>query len=177
MRKPRLEDRRTILKTIGIGVVGSTVSVGSATAGDTADTRRQDSFTWADGSLWEMLESEPHPPNRDSEGNEEAHRPLWVVAPQDTAGHSPHVVIPEGPLAGTDADHVIGLDAGTKRFYSAQWHVHAVFESPGVLASEGVSGAALTSEDAITAAESAELVSVVETPTVFTCPVRPHTHR
>lgn len=168
-------DRRTVLKTLGGGAIGSVALAGTVSAGDTGDNRRQDSFTWANDTLWEMLESDPHPPDKDSEGDEEAHRPLWLVAPQDTAGHSPHVIVPEGPLQGTPADHVIGLDPG-KKFYSAQWHVHVVFESPGILATTGAAGADLTSEAAISAAADAGLVSVVETPTVFTCPVRPHTH-
>lgn len=174
---PTRQTRRTVLKTIGVGVVGSAGYAGPVSAGDTGDDRRQDSFTWADDELWEMLESEPHPPDKDEEGDEEAHRPIWVVAPQDAAGHSPHVVIPEGPLRGTPADHVIGLDVGTEKFFSAQWHVHAVFESGGILASDGVDGADLTSKDAITAAKDNGHVSIVETPSVFTCPVRPHTHK
>lgn len=177
--KPQINaDRRSVLKTIGGGVMGSAIYAGAVTA----DNRRLPSFTWAEGELWEMLESEPHPPNKDSEGDEEAHRPLWVVAPQDNTGHthSPHVIIPEGPLAETPADHVIDLEPG-KKFYSAQWHVHAVLVqggSPqdGSLAKDGVDGAALKSDDAIKAAADAGLVNIVETPTVFTCPVRPHHH-
>lgn len=169
-------DRRKVLKTLGMGVASSAISAGTASAGDTDDERRQDSFTWANDMLFEMLESEPHPPDKDGEGNEEAHRPLWIVAPQDTSGHSPHVIVPGGRLQGTAADHVIGLDPG-KRFFSAQWHVHAVFESPGVLATSGVDGADLTSKDSIMAAKKKGLVNIVATPTVFTCPVRPHRHK
>lgn len=175
--------RRTLLKTMGAGFVGSTVFAGSASAGNTGDERRQDSFTWAQGDLYEMLEAEPHPPNRDSEGNEEAHRPLWVIASMAGTGeagseHSPHPN-PEGlPI-----DHVVPLVD-----FSAQWHVHLVVdkeemfidtdgdgeaETPN-LVREDHNGNFLTSASRI---QNATNVAFVDTDVVFTCPIRPHKHK
>lgn len=182
-------NRRSVLKGIGAGLAGSALLSGTAAAGDTGDERRQESFTWAHDVVYEMLESEPlieedgEILNPDAEGDESSHRPIWVVGAQDDP-HSPHVGPPILPFG---VDHVIGLDPG-KKFFSAQWHVHAVIPAsetfPAVPAATGVDGEPLTSKAAIERAVTEELVTVVplvnpETgePDVFTCPVRPHQHK
>lgn len=177
MEIPNESKRRTVLKTIGAGVVGGTVLTGTASAGDTGDNRRQDSFAWAQNDLYEMLESEPHPPNKDSEGDEEAHRPLWLIKATGKQ-HSPHPN-PENLFI----DHVVPLVD-----FSAQWHVHLVLdaEKPFIdhdndpdtdkvpnFVNQVDSGPLLTSANRINNAD----VHIQETDIVFTCPIRPHNHK
>lgn len=167
-------NRRTVLKSIGAIVVGSPVYVGTVTAEDTGDERRQASFTWGQNTLWEMLESEP-PDQSDTEGDEAAHRPIWLIKPTvgtgvDGSEHSPH----EAPLP-FDIDHVVPI-MGTE--FTAQWHVHFVVERgggvPDDLARTDHNGDYLTSASRI---QNATNVDIIETDEVFTCPVRPHTHK
>lgn len=185
-----------MLKTIGASVVGLTALTGSASAGDTGDERKG-TYTWGGNDLWEMLASEPptrpHPVHedeviKDSEGNEEAHEPLWVVGSMfeyDIAGseHSPHIGIRGHPILALD--HVI-----TFAEFNPQWHVHFVVDPnkpfvtitfpdgstgqfPNVM-SEDQDGQPLTSASRI---RNATNVLVLETKEVFTCPVRPHKHK
>ncbi|QIO24507.1 hypothetical protein [Haloarcula sp. JP-L23] len=172
--------RRTILKTIGAGLIGSTAFAGTATAHSGPDNqRRQDSFTWANDTLYEMLEAEPHS-NQDNEGNEPAHRPLWLIdtlagESVDGAEHSPHPAPLPVPI-----DHVVPL--GPQGVFTAQWHVHLVVDplfdpstqNPFNHLTNKVGDTFLTSADAINAAETAGDISVIPTAIVFTCPVRPH---
>lgn len=175
--------RRTVLRTMGGAIVGSTVFGGTASASDTSDERRQDSFAWARNDLYEMLEAEPHPPNRDSEGNEAAHRPLWIIKSMagtgvDGSDHSPH----PNP-SGAPIDHVVPLAD-----FSAQWHVHLVVdmeepfvdvdgdgepETPNLVRTDH-DAQYLTSANRI---QNADNVAILETEVVFTCPIRPHNHR
>lgn len=178
--------RRTVLKTLAAGVVGGTTLVGTVDAGSVGDERRQDTFAWGRGVLYEMLESEPHPPTSDDEGDEESHRPLWIIdsmAGTGVAGseHSPH----PAPVPGID--HVVPLDGPS---FTAQWHVHVVTDGPfdpndlsNVTNTDG-NGNYLTSAAAINAAAANGDITVTplvhpETgePDVFTCPIRPHNHR
>lgn len=195
-------DRRAVLKTFGAGVVGGTTLVGTTSAGETGDQRKQESFVWESNELWEMLESEPphqHPQDMskqqmvfeeisDSEGSEAAHEPIWLVGSQadsglDGADHSPHFGNPK--IYG--ADHV--MDFGR---FNPQWHVHFVVDPmkpfievdipngdteklPNVVAE--VDGKRLTSDDRIESAVNDGDVLVLETDTVFTCPTRPHQHK
>lgn len=182
-------NRRTVLTGIGAGLAGSALLSGAAAAGDTGDERRQDSFTWALDAVYEMLEAEAlikedeELVNPDAEGDESSHRPIWVVGAQDNP-HSPHVGPPILPFG---VDHVIGLEPG-KKFFSAQWHVHAVIPAgdtfPAVPAATGKDGEPLTSKAAIKRAVDEGLVQVIPLvdpatgePDVFTCPVRPHQHK
>ncbi|AFK20027.1 hypothetical protein HFX_2340 [Haloferax mediterranei ATCC 33500] len=167
-------DRRTVLKTIGAGVAGGTTLVGTATAGDTGNNRRQDTFAWGQNTLFEMLESEPHPGSKDNEGNEAAHRPLWLIKPMTDTGvdgseHSPH----PAPLP-FDIDHVVPLDGPS---FTAQWHVHFVVEEGGKppedLVRTDQNGDYLTSASRI---QNATNVDIIPTDVVFTCPIRPHKH-
>lgn len=189
MNARRPTRRRTVLKSLSAGVLGSVAFAGTAAAGDTGDERRQDSFTWAHDVVYEMLEAEAlieqdgELINPDAEGNESSHRPIWVVGAQDNS-HSPHVGPPVLPFG---VDHVIDLEPG-KQFYSAQWHVHAVLPVgetfPAEPAATGVGGEPLRSKAAIKRAVEAGMVYELplvnpETgePDVFTCPVRPHKHK
>ena len=186
----------------GAGVVGGATLVSPVSGGETGDSRNQESFTWESNELWEMLESEPphqHPQDAskqqmvfeeisDSEGSEEAHEPIWLVGSQAGSGlagadHSPHFGFPG--IWG--ADHVIDFER-----WNPQWHVHfvveplepyidvegpngGIFTLPNVVAE--VDGTPLTSDDRIEAAASNDDVLVLETDSVFTCPVRPHQHK
>lgn len=177
MNVRRKADRRTVLKTLGAGVVGSVAFAGASSAGDTGDERRQDSFTWAQGDLYEMLESEPpgvrdlEPGKIDDEGAHESHRPLWVIAATGKE-HSPHPN-PDGlPI-----DHVVPLVD-----FSAQWHVTLVIDPSTDELTNSVGDDLLLSADAITtAAENGDVVTAPlftpeGEPAVFTCPIRPHRH-
>ena len=172
--------RRTVLKTIGAGVVGSAVLAGSATAHDgPKNNRRQDTFTWANGTLFEMFDTDLNSPTDESDGNEAAHRTLWVIKSMtgtgvDGAEHSPH----PAPIPGID--HVVPLPPGPE--FTAQWHVHFVTDGPPNgqpptnFARTDRHGNYLTSADAIESAASDpdDSVVVTEFPEVFTCPIRPH---
>lgn len=168
MTLQRNANRRRVLKTIGTGVLAGTVLTGSARAGDWNDERRQDSFTWAQNDLYEMLASEPDNQN-DSEGDDESHRPLWLIASMDGTGvdgseHSPHF---------HGVDHVVPLVD-----FSAQWHVHAVIKEgtsphPSNLVRTDQNGDFLTSASRI---QDATNVDIIDLDFTFTCPVRPHNH-
>lgn len=142
---------------------------GTASAGDWNDERRQDTFTWGRNDLHEMLASEGP---GDDEGDEEAHRPIWLIDSMDGTGvpgseHSPH--FPGG------IDHVVPLDGPS---FTAQWHIHGVFEAgtppkPSNLVRTDQNGDYLTSASRI---ENATNVNIVDFDHVFTCPVRPHNH-
>lgn len=131
-------DRRTVLKGIGAGVVGSAAFVGGVSAGESRHGH-QESFAWANDTLYEMLDSEPPaieaqeiPPGRaDSEGNSNSHRPLWLVGSMDDYSnadqvdgteHSPH----PNPL-GVRVDHVVPIGGGGE--FTAQWHVHLLLRN------------------------------------------------
>lgn len=179
-------NRRTVLRRLGAGIVGSAAVAGTASAGDVGDERRQDSFAWGRGELFEMLEAEPHPPTNDREGNHASHRPLWVIQSMAGTGvagsdHSPH----PAPVPGID--HVVPLDGPS---FTAQWHVHLVTDGPfdpsaplsNVTRTDG-DGNYLISADVITSAADAGEITVTPLvnpatgePDVFTCPIRPHIH-
>lgn len=89
-------------------------------------------FTWADDVLWEMADTdlpalfEGDPPTVESNGNHNAHAPLWLVGSMDDVWgaesvegteQSPH----PNPLA-VRVDHVVPLG----KDFNAQWHVHRV---------------------------------------------------
>lgn len=188
-------DRRTVLKLTGTSVAGATALSGIAGADDTDDERRQDTFTWADHDIYEMLATEPpfqiHPVDghrlTDDEGDEEAHEPIWIVGSMYDTGvpgsdHSPHIGIRGHPVLA--ADHVLTFSE-----FNPQWHVHFVVDpsqpilqvtfpdgSTGKfpnLVSTDEDGKALTSAERI---RNASNVLILETEHVFTCPVRPHRH-
>lgn len=179
----RKQSRRTVLNGIGAGFVGTVTFVGAASAGNTGDNRKQESFTWADGDLYEMLESEPPAVNDleggeiDEEGAHESHRPLWVIE-KTGREHSPHPNPDDLPI-----DHVVPIGGGGE--FTAQWHVTLVVDpDTGSLTNQDGDGNFLLSANAIRSAETQRDIVTVplsdpETgePAVFTCPVRPHQHK
>lgn len=184
MRTLRHIDRRTVLKTIGIGVVGSSAITGLASAHD-PENRRHDSFTWAQGDIYEMLDAEPpdvrdlEPGTVDHEGEHESHRPIWLIASMEGTGvdgseHSPHPNPPGLPI-----DHVVPIGGGGE--FTAQWHITTVSSDPTnpfAFTNVDDEGTYLTSADAIKDADGVHTFPLIDPgtgePAVFTCPVRPH---
>lgn len=203
-------NRRTVLKTIGAGVAGSAVFTGSTSAdgkplpGETADGGHVFA-TWGDDEIWEIFDAEPsvhfpeepdfeEPRTIDSEGDDHAHEPLYLIKPIAGAEHSPHIPAPPtfpGPFIGID--HTVPVPGGTDKQYSAQWHPQFVVDAnqpficvafcdPGAekepvffpnIVNQDQDGNDLTSSTTI---ENATNVTILPGPeeSVFTCPVRPH---
>lgn len=147
--------------------------------------------TWGDDEVWEIFDAEPPDRWRDSEGNDSAHEPLYIMKglPTSVDEHSPHFDLP--PSAPFDGiDHVVPVPGGTDKRYSAQWHPKAIVDAndkwliepspgtPGVpnLVNQDAAGNYLTSSTKIEAALANGDVGLLVAPeeAVFTCPVRPH---
>ena len=213
MKSPKQRRRRTVLKTIGAGIVGSATLVAPASAAGkplprTAPDGRHIFATWGDDDIWELFDAEPwvhfpeepdfeEPRTIDSEGDDNAHEPLYLIKPIAGAEHSPHVPAPPGfpgPFSGID--HTVPVPGGTAKRYSAQWHPKFVVdasrpficvafcdpdaeEDPVMfpnLVNQDQNGNSLTSSTKI---ENATNVAIQPAPAeaVFTCPVRPHNPR
>lgn len=162
-------DRRTVLKTIGAGVVGGTVLTGSASGHEVKPAAIEP--VWGDDEIWELLDSEPTDRHRDSEGNEMAHEPLYIIAPIPGGSHSPQQ--PGGLHFPVAHDHVLPIPGEVDDQFSAQWHVKVVTGGAGLtdLVHQDHAGTPLTKASRI---ETATNVTIIETPEVFTCPARPH---
>lgn len=128
----------------------------------------------------------------DDEGDEEAHRDLWLIAatgsgtPGEGPNHSPHPNPPGLPI-----DHVVPLPKGFDpdgQGFTAQWHVHMVLDGDNPFidhdndpdtdpvpnfVNKDQSDNPLTSASRI---RNATNIQISSTPIVFTCPVRPHNH-
>jgi hypothetical protein len=174
MSKPRYTDRRTVLKLAGAGIVGGTTLVDSASAHEVKSPAIEP--VWGDDNIWELLDSEPRDRHRDSEGDEMAHEPLYLIAPVmdstvDGSNHSPQQ--PAGVHFPVAHDHVVPVPGEADDQFSAQWHVKLVTGGEGMtdLVNQDQGGNYLTKASRI---ESATNVTIIETPEVFTCPVRPH---
>lgn len=209
MVKPLTQRRRSVLKAIGAGLAGSAALTGTASAhGDGGNGRPWGTFTWGDDVLYEMADTDlpalfdGDPPTVESDGNHNAHAPLWLVGSMDDfsgtiAGdeHSPH----PNPL-GARVDHVVPLG----RDFSAQWHVHLVIRPSELDDLKSAADAAandnfgplltflnnlphgdgqgkvMTSAATIRAAAARgdrlviPLFDEEGNPDVFTCPIRPH---
>lgn len=201
-------DRRRVLKTAGAGILGGAVLTGTASADGkplprTAPDGRHIFATWGNHEIWEITDAEPsvHFPEKpdfeeprmiDSEGDDHAHEPLYLIKPISGAEHSPHIPAPPtfpGPFVGVD--HTVPVPGGPDRQYSAQWHPTMVVDksqpficiaSCGTknavwfpnLVNKDQNGKDLTSSTRI---ENATNVAILPGPeeAVFTCPVRPHT--
>lgn len=77
MKVPKESKRRTVLKTIGAGVVGGTVLTGTAGAhgGGGRDFRVP---VWFETQVWEMTSKPPHGPEPTDDNS---HAPIWHIAP------------------------------------------------------------------------------------------------
>lgn len=185
-------NRRTVLKGLG-ATLGGLALTGTATAhGDGGSGRPWGTFAWANDTLYEMADTDTRalfdgdPPAFESNGNHNAHAPLWLVGSMaDYSGsipgdeHSPHPN-PDG----LDIDHVVPLG----RDFNAQWHVHLVVRpsdledgiNPNNLPHSDGQGNVLTSAATIEAAVDRgdrieiPLFTPAGEPVVFTCPIRPH---
>lgn len=176
MELPKATNRRTVLKTIGAGVVGGTVLTGSASGHPPKQNGQIPVFlTWGDHEVWEMIDAEPPSRDRlqDAEGNDHAHSPLYLIAPVPDSSHS--------PMFGF-ADQVVAVPGGPDaNNFSAQWHPKVVLKkgeslTPANLALKNQDGKLLTSATRIKNATNVDIFAFPEE-TVFTCPVRPHHDR
>lgn len=209
MTRKRPIDRRTALKLTGIGFASSLTLTGSASADGkplprTGADGRHIFATWGDDEIWEIMDAEPsiHFPEKpdfeeprmiDSEGDDNAHEPLYLIKPVDGAEHSPHIPAPpNSPVPFVGIDHTVPVPGGTDKQYSAQWHPKAVVdaERPVIcvkncdkpkdkwvmfpnLVNQDQNGNWLTSSARIENATNVRILSGPEE-AVFTCPVRPH---
>lgn len=202
-------ERRTVLKTLGTIGTATALSGTAIAHDDDGNGRPWGTFTWADDILWEMADTDlqalfENPPTIESNGNPNAHAPLWLVGSMDDYSkadmvdgteHSPH----PNPL-GARVDHVVPLG----KDFNVQWHVHLVIrpnqmndlEAALEAAANGDFGAvvsflntlphgdgkgeiltsAATIEDAVARGDRIEvpLFTPSGEPDVFTCPIRPH---
>lgn len=83
-----------VIKTIGAGIVGSAVLTGSASADGRqlpreAPDGRTVYATWGDDEIWEIFDAEPPSRWQDSEGDDNAHEPLYFIKAVPGAAHSP----------------------------------------------------------------------------------------
>ena len=176
-------NRRSVLKTIGIGVPGTTAVAGIGAVGTTAVTgvasadhgARETVPTWgSDGTdEWEMLDTgySDTPPV--------ATAPIYGIAPSG-GEHSPHFdAAPYHDAAGPIwTDLVVdtpGCRPGEGGYYSAVWHVLLVVAEP---APEPDGSDLVTFENPTISNIDAEVhddddLFVVSTPIEFICPVRP----
>lgn len=167
--------RRTVLKTVGAGVVGGTVLTGSASAHG-GDHRVP---SWFEGEIWEMAEYPPF-----GELEEESTAPIWTIAPAANGKTCPQMedfdlgIVEESPLfadgewGSVDFDHTLSENP-----FSSLWHVHFVFDGtadspyvPEDLINTDQDDNPLTDGTTIRNATNATEVSV---PFAFNCPIRP----
>lgn len=153
MNKSRYTDRRTVLKTLGGGAVGSMALTGSAVAHGGDGTNP----VWFEGEIWEI---KAQPPFGDLQDEGEA--PIWNIQP-DAGGNGcaqltnvdPSQILDDrfdkDAWKGIDLDHVLSANP-----FSSLWHNHFIFEvnasepyTPDDLENEGVGGEPLTSGAAI----------------------------
>lgn len=178
--------RRTVLKTLGAGIVGGVAITSSASAHPAKNNGQILVLpTWGDGDIYEIMDAEPIRRDRmqDSEGNESAHEPLYVIKSLGGSGvaGSEHSPMFHG------ADHTVPVPGGSAKRFSAQWHPKAVVDKNQMfiptpdgpmpnLVNRDQHNNPLTSALAI---ENATNVAILPAPeeAVFTCPVRPHHHR
>lgn len=175
---PSNQTRRTVLKTIGAGVVSGTILSGTASAHD-------DGFGYP-GEQPEVADMPPVFPTWGSDGtdhhemldpaqpqksNENSHRPFYHIAPSG-GDHSPHLF---GIL-----DNVVDTPSSGGGKYSAMWHVHFVLDTteeplpnspfPYGLASFSKPTVSKVQDTIETKSNILEIDSGAE----FVCPVRPH---
>jgi hypothetical protein len=187
MSKTRYTGRRTVLKTLGAGIVGGVAMVSPVNAHDPKNNGQILVLpTWGDHEIWELIDAEPPSRDRlqDAEGNDHAHVPIYLIKAIPGSSHSP--MFPP-------ADQVIPVPGGPAKEYSAQWHPKVVVDPelpilpPGHpdnpfdfpfpnLVNEDQDGNPLTSATAIQGAENV-LILAESKETVFTCPARPHHDR
>lgn len=108
MSNKRHTGRRTVLKTLGAGVVGGVAMATSVSADPPKQNGQIPVFlTWGDHEVWEMIDAEPPSRDRyqDAEGNDHAHAPLYLILPIPDSSHSPMfgpadqvIAVPGGPM-------------------------------------------------------------------------------
>lgn len=175
MTNPIDANRRTVLKSLAAGTVGTTVLTGSAAA----HGRDHRVPSWFEGEIWEMAE---HPPFEEKE--DEASVPIWTIAPGADGKSCPQMTdfdlsaaeqspaFADGEWGSVDFDHTLSADP-----FSSLWHVHFVFDanasspySPSDLVNVDQNGNPLTDDETIRGATNTTEVSI---PFAFNCPIRP----
>lgn len=180
MEIPNESKRRTVLKTIGAGVVGGTVLTGTAAAhgGGGRDHRVP---TWFEGQVWEMT---ARPPAGSEPTDDESHAPIWHIAPAAAGKTCPQ--IPAGLLDFSEMNNTgpFGDGWGSVAFdetasanpFTTLWHIHWVFEkgsqpyTPSDLVNVDQDDNPLIDTSTI---KNATNVDIVPIPFVFNCPIRP----
>lgn len=190
-------NRRTVLKTIGAGAVGS-IALSTPVAAHGGGGRDQRLPSWFETQLWEMAE---RPPVGQEPTDHHSHAPIWQIAPD--AGDQGCAQIPGildfGPFAeaapflaedgswAADYDGEGNLIPGSGPYmdhtlsanpFSPIWHVHFVFDktasfpySQSDLVNVDHNDDPLTSGSRIRNATNVVIESV---PFVFNCPIRPN---
>lgn len=175
MNGPTEFDRRTALKLIGAGGVGSAAFTGTA-ASHGGDHRVP---AWFEGEIWEMAD---HPPFGELE--DESTVPIWTIAPGADGKSCPQMedfdlsIVEDSPLfadgawGSVDFDHTLSANP-----FSALWHVHFIFDenakspySPSDLVNQDHNDDPLIDGSTIRAATNVTEVSI---PFGFNCPIRP----
>lgn len=160
-------NRRTVLKAIGVGVVGG-VGFSSNVVAQPMEKPPKDEPTWgSDGTdHWQLMDA-----NSPTDSDHTAHRPLYGIAPAKGA-HSPHGTHGSGPH-----DHVVDTPASQEPF-TAEWHVFVLKDKNGELSNGGFSGFSnpptISKIDDLVATTGHQLA---DTGFEFTCPVQPHDHQ
>lgn len=193
MKGPSDTKRRTVLKTLGAGVVGGTVLTGPSTA---HGGEREPAWLLTD--VWEMADAEP---SGEDPTDHNSHVPIYYIAPgaDPEAGYDcPQVVDKEfrewanlddsdanfkdGAWTKVNVDQTLHDRAGTEdpptTEFTTLWHAHFVFGgdasepyTPGDLVNEDSNGDPLIDSGNRIRTDSA--LQVVSAPFVFNCPARP----
>lgn len=169
--------RRTVLKGIGAGLVGSTLLSEVASADPVKSPPENPGDyppvfpTWgSDGTdHHEMLD-----PAQPQNSNHHAHRPFYHIGPSG-GEHSPHIF---------GLDNVVDTPSSGGGKYSAMWHVHFVFDAskpsptpPGKFPPDGLATFTEPTVSKVEAAiESESDIYEIDSGIEFVCPVRPHHH-
>lgn len=179
MTKQSETRRRTVLKTIGTGVVSGTMLSGTASAhddgfgypGDQPDVADMPPVfpTWgSDGTdHWEMLD-----PAQPQNTNHKSHRPFYHIAPSG-GDHSPHFF---------GFDNVVDTPGVGGGNYSAIWHVDVVLDmnaEPAPGQPDAIPGGPASFENPTiskveAAIENDDNIFKIDFGFEFVCPVRPH---
>jgi hypothetical protein len=171
--------RRTVLKTIGVGVSAGTIFTGSVAAhgGGGRDFRVP---TWFEGEIWEMTSKPPHGPEPTDDNS---HAPIWHIAPAADGKECAQIPgfldfsnLEKLPQFEGDWSSVFFDQTASANPFSTLWHIHWVFEadsgpySPDDLVNVDQKGSPLTDTETV---KNAENIDIVPIPFVFNCPIRP----
>lgn len=185
-------DRRTVLRTIGAGVVGAATVAGSAVGHPDDESSGPWVPAWFEDDIWELT-VRPPAGGEPTETPPESHAPIYHIAPgakPDEGYGCPQFAADVSYLNGYDdfADGPWGTVAWDQTAehdpFSVNWHVHWVFEpgsdpyEPADMVNEaavepGGDPVALTDGARLRAAAELGNVDMVDGLFIFNCPLRP----